>query len=809
MLSRLSNTVRLLLGNTLLYDTVSHSRHELLQSFSLHLFCKRVIEPIITLADFRKSIARRIVLAALQIRLNVNGRGDNPPFSFVEFNQLDSAREGCAICSLDMMSDPSRWDEAIGKVLSEIRTLGTYGLSEGEMERYAGSLMTDAEQLAAMGENISHGDQLSYLMETVACGHTFMSPDQSYEATEAALRTLTLEEVNNEAAELCSHVTSLNGESLAADGPVIAIACCPKLPSEKTEGHYCDEEKLVRSISAAANLPITPNKDVLVPRTLLSDEDIAAAVAAQPPAWTQGVFTDGTSPTPADQVTSPFTLRRLSNGLRIGVAASPAESQRGHLRLVAPGGRDREAALGLKKGSMVIGARTMQEGGAFGQWTREQVELFCVDHLIMVEINCNEEFLIFDFVFPTNEVGNVGFGENIKMGITGTEAVLQILREIIVGFKWEEDALWRSKQNFYATHDGLSKNLEGMTTEKLMEKMTQNDSRFLSVDHETIDAITLEDAKTAVMSQLIPSELEISMVGDFLDVGEILEMVKLFIGTISPDQNKNYLPTVPVPAENVNRVSPLPHIASHLDFELPDSDPRAVAYVSGGTPNRWGILSDGSTVAQRVVAANLGGSDYDKARRQHPLYACVALSLISEIINRRLFSYVRERKQLTYDANFHFTSFERLAGGYFLVTVTASKDKAQAALEACKETLRQVRSTSPITSDNLESAKRVVINRHEGEMRTSRYLAELLSGIQLESIPYKGPSSITDFNGMVQSMTVKDLQFVLGCIDLDEESLFTAIGQTVQPEGLALTDSEEVVPSVAVMPGRRGGPLMG
>mmetsp|Transcript_38700 Transcript_38700/g.89938 ORF Transcript_38700/g.89938 Transcript_38700/m.89938 type:complete len:95 (+) Transcript_38700:354-638(+) len=94
-------------------------------------------------------------------------------------------------------------------------------------------------------------------------------------------------------------------------------------------------------------------------------------------------------------------------------------------------------------------------------------------------------------------------------------------------------------------------------------------------------------------------------------------------------------------------------------------------------------------------------------------------------------------------------------------------------------------------------------------MRTSRYLAELLSGIQLESIPYKGPSSITDFNGMVQSMTVKDLQFVLGCIDLDEESLFTAIGQTVQPEGLALTDSEEVVPSVAVMPGRRGGPLMG
>jgi len=96
-------------------------------------------------------------------------------------------------------------------------------------------------------------------------------------------------------------------------------------------------------------------------------------------------------------------------------------------------------------------------------------------------------------------------------------------------------------------------------------------------------------------------------------------------------------------------------------------------------------------------------------------------------------------------------------------------------------------------------------------MRTSRYLAEMLSGLQLEDIPLKGPSSITDFNGMVQSMTTKDLQAVLECVDLDEKSLFTAIGKTVQPEGMvAAADTEDaVVPSVTVMPGRRGGPLMG
>ena len=170
-------------------------------------------------------------------------------------------------------------------------------------------------------------------------------------------------------------------------------------------------------------------------------------------------------------------VRRFSNGMRAGVARNEVESQRGYLRLTAPGGRHAEVALGFPSGSMAVGARAMQEGGAFGPWTREQVELFCVDHLLMVEINCIEESLVFDFVFPTTNVGNVGFGDDVKLGITGTEAVMQIVREIIVGFHWEEDALGRSKQSFRSAHEGLQKSLEGKSTEVIMEAMTGHDER--------------------------------------------------------------------------------------------------------------------------------------------------------------------------------------------------------------------------------------------------------------------------------------------------------------------------------------------
>ena len=85
--------------------------------------------------------------------------------------------------------------------------------------------------------------------------------------------------------------------------------------------------------------------------------------------------------------------------------------------------------------------------------------------------------------------------------------------------------------------------------------------------------------------------------------------------------------------------------------------------------------------------------------------------------------------------------------------VTASKEKAQASLKACKEMLEALKTSSPISPDILESAKRVVLNRCEGELCTSQYWATMMSGIQEESIPLKGPLSVTDFHVVIESMT--------------------------------------------------------
>lgn len=100
----------------------------------------------------------------------------------------------------------------------------------------------------------------------------------------------------------------------------------------------------------------------------------------------------------------------------------------------------------------------------------------------------------------------------------------------------------------------------------------------------------------------------------------------------------------------------------------------------------------------------------------------------------------------------------------------------------------------------------VVLNRHQVELRTTRYWAEMMSGLQSESVPLKGPLTVTDFDKMVEAITTTDLQLALDCFGMKDDQLFTAIGKTVQPEGYVPPD-DGLVSQAPVIGMRRGGAL--
>jgi hypothetical protein len=90
------------------------------------------VEPIRTLADYRRALIKRLVVVAMQVRLNVHARGE--PISMVEFSHLDSPREACAVCALDMMANADNWQEAVRVVGKEIKKMALFGLSPSELQ---------------------------------------------------------------------------------------------------------------------------------------------------------------------------------------------------------------------------------------------------------------------------------------------------------------------------------------------------------------------------------------------------------------------------------------------------------------------------------------------------------------------------------------------------------------------------------------------------------------------------------------------------------------------------------------------------
>ena len=248
----------------------------------------------------------------------------------------------------------------------------------------------------------------------------------------------------------------------------------------------------------------------------------------------------------------------------------------------------------------------MQEGGAMLGLSREQVELFCVDHLIMAEFACNEELLYMDFVFPTSKVTP---GENV---VTGLEGVMQVLHAVLSGdFLWEEDAFQRAKQAFAQTHQQVSKSMEAAAAELLLGNMCDGDARFLSVAPEALEELTLEDVRVAVTDHLNTGNIEVSVSGDF-DREELERLALYYLGTVPPSQTDDEQLTALTKGAGAFTAPSIPAVKAtpkDLYIEIKDSDPRAVAYVAGRAPNRWGTMADGS----QALALKEGGADEDPA----------------------------------------------------------------------------------------------------------------------------------------------------------------------------------------------------
>ena len=206
-------------------------------------------------------------------------------------------------------------------------------------------------------------------MEAESCGHTFMDSHRRLAATAQALETIGVEDINAVARELCEHLSHIDPRGGVR--PSAVVACAPMV--ERSGAPFVvTEAEIAEAMLEALSEPVEPLVDMAVPDTLISREALQAKALLSPPSWAP---LDGKA---SKEGKNRFGIvqRRLTNGLRVNLMSLNAEPQRACVRLYVPGGRLLEKPG--QEGSVLIGARTIQEGGAFLDMSREEVELFCI-----------------------------------------------------------------------------------------------------------------------------------------------------------------------------------------------------------------------------------------------------------------------------------------------------------------------------------------------------------------------------------------------------------------------------------------------
>jgi hypothetical protein len=221
--------------------------------------------------------------------------------------------------------------------------------------------------------------------------------------------------------------------------------------------------------------------------------------------------------------------------------------------------------------------------------------------------------------------------------------------------------------------------LESACQESLLFSLTNGSSLFLTPNHQQIEAISLEDIKEAMKQQLQNNleNIEITVSGDFQEntdrssipvsssVSEereeqnkkfnVEEMILKYLGTIAGSSSslsfssnervkQRDKPSFASPSSSSTSFSidsfPLTTLGKkqQLGVYLPDSDERAMGYIAGPSPNKWGIMKDGKTVGDLFVQKALSQAKPIESRWNHPLFGSLTLSLLQEV-SRCFFSF--------------------------------------------------------------------------------------------------------------------------------------------------------------------------
>ena len=419
----------------------------------------------------------------------------------------------------------------------------------------------------------------------------------------------------------------------------------------------------------------------------------------------------------------------LSNGVRVAYRRNSARPQEFRMRVSAVGGRALETRE--QHGHAVAGAALWINGGA-GEHPAEVVSRFASMHQLSYDCSCGAETLSFDLLVHTT----------VDQAI---ERAMSVLWLYLAHPLMDSRALDRFKTRIQRSEQSLPKSVERTTTLELVRCLFTEESqwRLAELPYHVAEKIEIDQVKSLLARQLVPSNLEVAISGDF-DPAELEAGLVRYCGILGVDDDAR-ASAAPAWHGREDEVFRLHYGAGSRvgsAAHITDDTERAYVLMAFPTVNRWG----------RLVASAPGGVELDlvggKSLKLVPstisagaggsycadMHVSRCMSVANDIISNRLFEEVREKRGLVYSIGFSWRPYRLLSGGYCSISFLPKMDQVAQSVAQVKAVLRDLLDNG-FSEDEFQGSKGPLVTKVRETEKQNVFWVQLMEDLGNDASP--------------------------------------------------------------------------
>ncbi|EUD69523.1 hypothetical protein C922_00386 [Plasmodium inui San Antonio 1] len=492
---------------------------------------------------------------------------------------------------------------------------------------------------------------------------------------------------------------------------------------------------------------------------------------------------------------------QLANGIKVNLYKTQIDRKNIYLRLIIP----HNDILKKKKKNvfpLLFSVICLFEGGEIESISRENVEIHCSNRSINICIDINDEYFFID-IYTYNKHENINSAFSILNNIllqtrveeSALKRVVDKLRKDFYEYKNNLQSFLLGQTISYLSDGAMGyQNFDLREAEEISLETVQKVLKHLFSDPFLFELTVVGDISDFLHYYVLHYIGTLSVRREVPTNGNTTTLEGVTLQGINPhgDENnpqKNDKPMGRDPLEDqYSLLCPLQNFEQKIKeptyVYLNEKEDHAIFLLIGKSANHFGFLSNGVHISLYLlqflkkvllyheledehVEKNTTGKGFtqiinhinmEKYKKEdmtelitrkkklytNPIFFNAVSYIIQYILNSKLFHYLREKKELTYDSSFEFINYEKYFAGFFTLLVqTNPKDLKVIKNEVLSSFENFTKNFYNYSDYLIENAKLSYLNKKTKDLK---FFVDKISGMQLTHFPlkYKNKFLLTD-----------------------------------------------------------------